>query len=533
MPAAQENPSGFIPLELTGALSTRPMIVLGLLATLVVVLNWTAVQRMLRKAWLRRHGYLQNYEGKPIPEVKGESRFSRFSHGYELSREGSKLAGDEPYIIWNGTHPEVVLTQAEHVREFYSKRSQEHFKPENANMGHYFGRVMGVCAGVQNGAVWKNIRKVFDPYFSYKSAMGFSEIFATEFKKWMDDLASQAGRKSEFVVEATTVCTVLPFKLIALACYGPAMTDKRVLLTTWFGRKQRSRLFNLLPTASKKDMDTFESDWKQFNFFMMRESEAKGLPCPAREMYHDVLAGTITEANWLQTIDEILFTNLDVTSAILAFLLINLSINQPVQQELRAEILESLGASPTTVADMIDSNKNPLEAYIRKTDTLLEYTCIESGRLCPAVWFTLPEYAGADLDIGGYRVPAGTSCIIDWARLNTESRLWNPEPNRDLNNMEQAGPEVTGRVFYPQRFRGMSPTTYRWSMLRFGLGGRQCIGKNFAARIMKQFLVEVLTRYRVELDGERPVKQWGTINVELREDRFTVMPKQNVRFVRI
>jgi hypothetical protein len=36
---------------------------------------------MLRKAWLRRQGYLQNYEGKPIPEVKGESRFSRFSHG--------------------------------------------------------------------------------------------------------------------------------------------------------------------------------------------------------------------------------------------------------------------------------------------------------------------------------------------------------------------------------------------------------------------------------------------------------------------
>ena len=98
-------------------------------------------------------------------------------------------------------------------------------------MGHYFGRVMGVCAGVQNGAVWKNIRKVFDPYFSYKSAMGFSEIFAAEFKKWMDDLASQAGHKSEFVVEATTVCTVLPFKLIALACYGPAMTDK-VRITT-------------------------------------------------------------------------------------------------------------------------------------------------------------------------------------------------------------------------------------------------------------------------------------------------------------
>jgi hypothetical protein len=46
-----------------------------------------------------------------------------------------------------------------------------------------------------------------------------------------------------------------------------------VLLTTWFGRKERNGLYNALPTASKKDMDTFEADWKKFNFFMMRESE--------------------------------------------------------------------------------------------------------------------------------------------------------------------------------------------------------------------------------------------------------------------
>lgn len=248
----------------------------------------------------------------------------------------------------------------------------------------------------------------------------------------------------------------------------------------------------------------------------------RDLHCPAAEIYQAVLAGTITEAAWLQSLDEILFTNLDVTSAILAFLLINLSINQAVQSELRAEILQNSRGfnEPGT-------ESSPVENYIRRTDTLLEYTCLESGRLCPAVWFTLPEYTGADIDIGGYRIKAGTNCIIDWARLNTESPLWNPEKRHS------GEPEVNGRMFYPQRFQSMSTTTYRWSMLRFGLGGRQCIGKNFASRIMKQFLLEVLTRYRVELDGARPVKQWGTINVELRDDRFTVMPKQNVRFVEV
>ncbi|KAL1845185.1 hypothetical protein VTK73DRAFT_964 [Phialemonium thermophilum] len=530
------------PLGISWAL-TLPLLAVGLLAAATLV-DWTSIQRKLVKAWMRSQGYLQDAEGKAIPEVKGDSRFSRFSHGYELSRKGAAVAGTSPYLIWNGAVPEIVLTQPEHVRTFYSRSSQEHFKPVNAHMGHYFGRVMGVCAGVQNGEVWKNIRKVFDPHFSYQSATGFTRLFDAELDRWIRDLANRAGHESDFVVEATTACTVLPFKLIALACYGPAMTEEafadllrlnsvheRVLLTTWFGRKERSRLYNLLPTRSKKDMDAFESQWKAYNFRMMRESEAKGLPCPVREMYRDVVAGTITEANWLQTIDEILFTNLDVTSAILAFLLINLSINQDAQAELREEILRHTrpaSSSSSLSSSLSGDDFGAIEDYIKKSDTLLEYTCLESTRLCPAVWFTLPEYAGADLEVGGYRIKAGTSCIIDWARLNTESPLWNAE-KPGVGRAEPA----SGKVFDPQRFRSLSPTQYRWSMLRFGLGGRQCIGKNFASRIMKQFLVKVLTHYRVLLHGDRPVKQWGTINVELRDDRFTVMPKQNIRFVRV
>ena len=33
-------------------------------------------------------------------------------------------------------------------------------------------------------------------------------------------------------------------------------------------------MYNVLPTASKKNMDTFESDWKQFNLSVMREAKA-------------------------------------------------------------------------------------------------------------------------------------------------------------------------------------------------------------------------------------------------------------------
>ena len=72
---------------------------------------------------------------------------------------------------------------------------------------------------------------------------------------------------------------------------------------------------------------------------------------------------------FLHTIDEILFANIDVTSSVLAFLLINLARNTSAQRDLRAEIL---------------ANATNSEAYVQKTDTLLEHTCMESIRLCPA-----------------------------------------------------------------------------------------------------------------------------------------------------
>lgn len=48
---------------------------------------------------------------------------------------------------------------------------------------------------------------------------------------------------------------------------------------------------------------------------------------------------------------------------------------------------------------------------------------------------------------------------------------------------------------------------------------------------MKQFVVEVLMHYRLELTGARIIKTLGTIDVKQREERFTVKPRQYVKFI--
>ncbi|KAI0159700.1 cytochrome P450 [Xylariaceae sp. FL1272] len=526
-------------LEQTRSLPLPIHVLAGLGFALIAVLATSiTVRRFVVRSNLRRQGYLQDINRKSIPELGVDSRFERFSHGYNVSKSGGSLSEKDPFLVWNGTTPEIVLTQAEHVKEFYSRRSGEHCKPQNANMGHYWGRVMGVCAGAQNGAVWKAIRKVFDPYFSHEAAMKFADTFESELVRWREELAPKAGKTAtNFTVEATTACRILPFKLIAQACYGEVLTDamfaellelnelhEKVMMTSWFGSSTRSKLYCMLPTQHKRDMDEFVTRWADYNLRAARECNAKGIRCPVGEMHAEVVKGTISEDNWLQTIDEILFTNLDVTSAILAFLLINLAINQSAQKELREEVLANGGSQTKMDTELLGK-------YIKKSDTLLEYTCMESTRLSPATWFTLPEYVTEDLEIGGYRIKAGTCCIIDWTRLNIESGIWTPTKEKGL--IPGTNEQITGQTFWPQRFRQLTPLQYRWSMLRFGLGGRHCIGKNFASLIMKQFLVQVLTHYELELAGDTTRRSFGAINVNLREDRFTIMPNQDVKFTAI
>jgi len=92
-------------------------------------------------------------------------------------------------------------------------------------MGHYFGRVMGQCAGAVNGELWRSIRAVFDPHFSHQCAKAFLEPMRAELSRWRGQLPAVPGRP-DFVVEALEACRILPFKIIALSLYRDVLTDE-------------------------------------------------------------------------------------------------------------------------------------------------------------------------------------------------------------------------------------------------------------------------------------------------------------------
>lgn len=58
----------------------------------------------------------------------------------QISLAGRNIAGDDPFLVWNGRHQELVITQPDHVKEFSRKDAKDHTKPTNMNLGDGFGR---------------------------------------------------------------------------------------------------------------------------------------------------------------------------------------------------------------------------------------------------------------------------------------------------------------------------------------------------------------------------------------------------------
>lgn len=454
-----------------------------------------------------------NSEGFKVKAFKEDTRFQRFSHGSEISQKGSEVSGNDPYLVKNGRFQELVITQPEQLREFSRKDAKDHMKPKNMNLGDFFGQLLGNSVGVQGGQKWAMMRAHFNPGFSRLASMDMVPTFAAEISHWVADLPKCSSCNSHaantFFRNAAQACRYLPFRLIALTAYGEALNDETyeellhlndlhdtLMLDAFFGKWTVSKLFNILPTEFRKRMQTFQKGWKKLNHDVIARAKAEGLRSPAEQIYKGVELGDMSETEFMQTMDELLFTNIDVTSTVTASLLINISENQSFQAALREEIAATQSQESYNIKD-----------YIAKKDTLLHYAVMESIRMCPALWFSLPEKTAIDKVIEGYYIPAGTTIIMDWKRLNTTPAIWGSD----------------SELFRPERFASMSPMSYRYAFLRFGFGRERCLGKNIAEIMLKLVLISIVQQYDM-----KPGKNDG-----IRQDKFTVTSDGEIGFTPI
>jgi cytochrome P450 len=112
---------------------------------------------------------------------------------------------------------------------------------------------------------------------------------------------------------------------------------------------------------------------------------------------------------------------------------------------------------------------------------VMESTFNESIRLFPPVW-TIGREAVESCEIGGYRVPAGTTIFMSPWVIHHDSRFFER-------------PEAFRPERWTPQFLRVLP---RFAYLPFGGGQRICIGKSFAIQEGIVILSMVLQRFRLE-----------------------------------
>jgi len=188
--------------------------------------------------------------------------------------------------------------------------------------------------------------------------------------------------------------------------------------------------------------------------------------------------------------------------------------------ELRDELVSLLLAGHETTAtsvawavERLVRHEEKLERLIaevdehgRAGDEYMTAVVNETLRVRPVVPIVV-RLLQKELEVGGYRLPAGTLVAPNIYLTNRNGRVYeNP------------------REFLPERFLQNAPDTFSW--IPFGGGIRRCIGASFAQVEMKLILGTMLSELRPRLaGGRRSSGEW------VRRRAITLVPGSGARVV--
>ncbi|WP_030202540.1 cytochrome P450 [Streptomyces sp. NRRL S-87] len=137
----------------------------------------------------------------------------------------------------------------------------------------------------------------------------------------------------------------------------------------------------------------------------------------------------------------------ETTANLLAWIVYELGRAPALQERLHAQTVDALGGRPPSY-DLLP------------VLTSADHATTEALRMYPPAWF-LTRTASRDADLGGVRLPAGTTLGYSAYLIHRRPDLY-PDPDR----------------FDPDRWEGRKPD--RTAYIPFGAGARKCIGDRFA-----------------------------------------------------
>lgn len=428
----------------------------------------------------------QNLPTLPFVWPNGQGNVEKYLHGRENSvRWGAEYGSI--YRIWSGFHGEIILTNPTDIETVF-RDSHTHIKASANDSGHYMYQLLGVCLGLVSKKEWQSLRKATEAPFTRMASTTYVEHVLEEASKHVAGLMENKLSK-KWLLHPAADLRIYPFLALAGILYGELTADlKRRLIDIIPGRDSvfahmirggvtRYTWASHLPITANREMRTFKEAWGKWNDDAHAEALRRGQAAPIIDMYSHLARGTITREALLQTLDEMLFANLDVTIGALAWTFVFIAAYPRVQTRLLSEI-KNASVDP-------DTNK----AYLMSQSNYLHHILLEGSRLRPVAAFSVAQACPTARQVGAFYLPAGSKFVVDAHALNVRDPVWAPD----------------NTAFRPERWAEggvQRAKDVRYCYWRFGFGPRVCLGKYVVDLMMKAIVVEVVTKWEVKLEDD-------------------------------
>ncbi|KAI3719816.1 hypothetical protein L6452_20721 [Arctium lappa] len=323
------------------------------------------------------------------------------------------------------------------------------------------------------------------------------------------------------VIEVVDHFRYAMFCLLVFMCFGEKFDDHRVeeiaavqrrlLLLVGSGR------FNVLGIFPRLGKVLFRNRWKEL--MQIRDDQERVLipliksrieKANSDEIvaYVDTLinlhlpeveatagnGGKLTDKEMVSMCDEFLNAGTDTTSTALQWIMANLVKHPDIQSKLYDEIVTVVGPPPPTPAA-----EEP-ESVISEDDVqkmpYLKAVVLEGLRRHPPGHFVLPHRVGKEVEVEGYKIPAGATINFLVAEMGWDPKVWDDpmefKPERFLMNDDG---DVINGGFDVSGSKGIK-------MMPFGAGRRICPGSDLALLHLEYFVANLIWFFRWSADDD-------------------------------
>jgi len=166
----------------------------------------------------------------------------------------------------------------------------------------------------------------------------------------------------------------------------------------------------------------------------------------------------------------------ETTSTALTFTTYQLAKHQDIQDRLRKEIFDTLGADTSCDYDSVTSMQ------------YLDMVLSESMRIYSPIPLHLGRKAAKETVICGRKIPKGTAVMAATWKIHHDPNFWEDPWKFDPERFSPANRDKIVDMTY----------------LPFGDGPRSCIGRRFALMEAKMALVEIFRKYKITFSPETP-----------------------------